>query len=105
MSIMKKTYKVIWAWVMVSVLSFSCSDFLKEEPRSEMSLDQYFTEPSHAQNAVNSLYRNGVPQLYIGGGLYSGTRVMLGQYMSGFFDNEYKGQEPHIQHTQQLTLN
>ena len=30
---------------------------------------------------------------------------MLGQYMSGFFDNEYKGQEPHVQNSMQLTLN
>ncbi|MEN7548488.1 RagB/SusD family nutrient uptake outer membrane protein [Rapidithrix thailandica] len=83
----------------------SCSDFLEEKPRDEISLDQFFTEPGHAENAVNSLYRNGAPNMYLDGGVYNGKKVMLTQYLSGFFDNEYKGQEPHIQHAQQLTLN
>jgi hypothetical protein len=30
---------------------------------------------------------------------------MLGGYMSGLFDNDYKGQEVHVQHCQDLTLN
>lgn len=100
---MKNSYKII---LLLSFFTcFSCQDFLKEEPKSEMSIEQFFSAPSHAQNAVNALYRGGAPGMYIEGGLYSGTRAMLGQYMSGFFDNEYKGQEPHIQHAQQLTLN
>ncbi|WP_371415964.1 RagB/SusD family nutrient uptake outer membrane protein [Pontibacter sp. SGAir0037] len=53
---------------------------------------------------MNSLYRTGAPQLF-DGGVYSGAEAMLGNYMSGFFDNEYKGQEVHVQHAQQLTLN
>lgn len=82
----------------------SCKDFLEEVPLDELSADQNFSEPSHAFNAVNSLYRNGAPQMF-DGGMYSGAPAMLGNYMSGFFDNEYKGQEVHVQHTQQLTLN
>lgn len=39
------------------------------------------------------------------GGVYSGTPLMLGGYMSGFFTNEYAGQELHVSNTQQLTLN
>lgn len=86
------------------LFTFSCSDFLEENPRDEMSSDQFFSEPSHAYNAVNSLYRNGAPEMFSEGGVYSGKRAMIGEYMSGFFDNEYKGQEVHVQHTQQLTL-
>ncbi len=82
----------------------SCDDFLAEEPRSEMSVDQFFSYPSHAYNAVNILYRTGAPTFY-STGVYSGSRAMLGGYMSGLFDNPYKGQEVHVQHSQNLTLN
>lgn len=82
----------------------SCDEFLQEEPRSEMSVDQFFSYPTHAYNAVNILYRNGAPSFY-STGVYGGSRAMLGGYMSGLFDNDYKGQEVHVQHSQNLTLN
>ncbi len=82
----------------------SCDDFLAEEPRSEMSVDQFFSYPSHAYNAVNILYRTGAPTFY-SAGVYAGSRAMLGGYISGLFDNDYKGQEVHVQHSQNLTLN
>lgn len=98
---MKNIHKI---FLLSGLLLFSCSDFLEENPRNQISLNQFFSQANHAENAVNSLYRTGVPNMLIGGGAYSGTRIMLGQYMSGFFDNEYKGQEPHIQNVQQLTI-
>ena len=82
----------------------SCDKFLAEEPRSEMSVDQFFSHSAHAYNAVNILYRSGCTDFYRSG-VYSGSRAMLGGYMSGLFDNDYKGQEMHIQHSQNLTLN
>lgn len=92
--------------IILNILALSsCSDFLKEEPRDEMSSEQFFSVPEHAYAAVNSLYRTGVPQVYTTAASYGGARAMLGQYMSGFFDNEYKGQEPHVQNSMQLTLN
>lgn len=81
----------------------ACQDFLEEVPRDEMAANQFFTEASHAVNAVNSLYRNGAPQMY-GTGSYQGSRSMLGNYMTGYFDNEYKGQEPHVQNAQNLNI-
>src|SRR5687767_7947450 len=94
---------IIILFMSMSVASCTKS-FLKEEPKDELSTDQFFQQPAHAFSAVNALYRNGAPQFF-DGSHYSGTRMMLGQWMSGFFDNEYKGQEIHVQHTQQLTLN
>lgn len=91
--------------MIAGTLFYSCDDFLEESPRDEASLNQYFTEPAHAESAVNILYREGAPQMYTVGGVYSGKRGMYGEYLSGFFDNEYKGQEPYIQFAQQLTLN
>jgi hypothetical protein len=88
---------------MALVVFVSCDEFLSEEPRSEMSVDQFFSAPSHAHNAVNVLYRNGVAGFY-SSGVYAGSRAMLGGYLSGLFDNDYKGQEVHVQHSQNLTL-
>lgn len=97
---MKKIIIIILALGIIT----SCTEFLAEEPRSEMSVDQFFSYPSHAYNAVNVLYRTGAPTFY-STGVYAGSRAMLGGYMTGLYDNEYKGQEVHVQHSQNLTLN
>ncbi|NKI27065.1 RagB/SusD family nutrient uptake outer membrane protein [Arenibacter sp. 6A1] len=88
----------------VIVFCSACSNFLNEEPLSELASDQFFKEPGQAWSAVNSLYRTGAPNMS-DGGVYSGMPVMLGAYMSGFFSNEYAGQELHVSNTQQLTHN
>jgi starch-binding outer membrane protein, SusD/RagB family len=98
---MKKIQFII---LLTGLLCFSCKDFLDEVPVDELSAEQDFKTRSHAFNAVNSLYRNGAPQLF-DGSVYAGSEAMIGQYMSGLFDNEYKGQEVQVQHFQQLTLN
>ncbi len=98
---MKIRYIVIF--FLTVVLLPACEDFLKEEPKDEFSVGQYFTDPDHAISTVNGLYRTGAPQMY-DGGVYSGTPMMFIQYMTGLFDNEYRGQEVHIQRAQQLTL-
>lgn len=98
---MKKLFSII---VFSTLWATSCSDFLTEIPKDEIAPSQFFQNPDHAFNAVNALYRSGLPSLF-GGGVYSGSRIMLGAYSSGLIDNEYKGQEVHVQHAQQLTLN
>ncbi|KEO75559.1 RagB/SusD family nutrient uptake outer membrane protein [Anditalea andensis] len=96
--------KILYIFL-ASIICISCNDFLQEVPRDEMSSEQFFTLPEHAHDAVNSLYRNGAPQIINSAASYGGSRAMLGNYMSGFFDNEYRGQEPHVQNSQQLSLN
>ncbi|MGL5563837.1 MAG: RagB/SusD family nutrient uptake outer membrane protein, partial [Tannerellaceae bacterium] len=82
----------------------SCNDFLEEKPKSEMNTDQFFTSAQHAYSAVNSLYRTGVPEFYNSGSAYMGPTIMLDGYLSGFFDNEYKGQEVVILYCQNLNI-
>lgn len=95
---MKKQY----LFYLMIILSFTgCEDFLEEQPRDEIALDQYFAQPEHARDAVNALYRTGAMQLY-NGGVYSGSRIMFGPYISGFVDNDYKGQEVHVEIGQNL---
>ncbi|WP_116127153.1 RagB/SusD family nutrient uptake outer membrane protein [Lewinella sp. IMCC34183] len=98
-------YIKLAALLLLGGMSYSCSDFLEEEPRSEASLNQFFTEPAHAENAVNALYRDGAPGLWINGGVYNGRDIMYGPYLSGFFENNYKGQYAYIGFAQQLQLN
>lgn len=98
---MKKLITII---VAVGALATSCSDFLTEIPKDEIAPSQFFKNPDHAYNVVNALYRSGLPSLF-SGGVYSGSRIMFGPYTSGLIDNEYKGQEVHVQHAQQLTMN
>lgn len=86
------------------VLFTSCNDFLEENPKSEINVDQFFSNPTHAYNAVNILYRSGCTDFYRSA-VYAGSRAMLGSYMTGLYDNDYKGQEVHVQHSQNLTLN
>lgn len=90
---------------LVLLTSFvSCNDFLEEKPKSEMNTDQFFTSAQHAYSAVNSLYRTGVPEFYNSGSAYMGPTIMLDGYLSGFFDNEYKGQEVVILYCQNLNI-
>lgn len=98
---MKKIYLSIF---LTGLISVSCSDFLDEEPKSQMSTETFFTDRDHAYSAVNGLYRTGAPQLF-DGSAYGGSPMMFVNHMSGFFDNQYKGQEVHVGYAQLLTLN
>lgn len=82
----------------------SCNDFLKEEPRSQISVDQFYLTPADAISAVNNLYRSGFPSFYNAGSAYMGPTVMYGGYISGLFDNQYKGQEKFVQDSQNLAI-
>lgn len=85
-------------------LLMSCDNFLTETPKTQIFVDNYFETPEDARAIVNGLYRTGVPGLYGAGSAYAGSTIMMGGYMSGLFDNEYKGQEVHVQNTHNLTL-
>lgn len=81
----------------------SCDDFLKEEPKQNMSLEQYYTTAAQARSGVNHLYDVGYPTFY-GANVYAGATIAWGAYLSGLYDNEYKGQEVIAQYSQELTI-
>ena len=82
----------------------ACSDFLEEEPRDALDVEQFFVEPGQAISSVNYLYQNGVPDVYIDAGVFRGSRLMFAQYLTGFFNNEFNGQERQVDLAQQLAL-
>jgi len=91
--------------LLAATLTTSCKKFLEEVPKDEIASNQYFKNPDHATNAVNGLYRTGAPQFYDpSSGTYSGSRMMFTPYISGYMDNEYKGQEIHAQYARNLTF-
>jgi hypothetical protein len=96
--------KKIFIFLSLSLLIFSCADFLDEEPRSSITTGQYFVKPQHAQSVVNSLYRIGAPTFQHASGAYSGSKAMIGGYLSNFFENSYKGQEIFVNYAQTLTM-
>jgi starch-binding outer membrane protein, SusD/RagB family len=70
----------------------ACDDFLTESPKTEIAVDQFFNDPSDARSAVNALYRDGSGANSYDSGGFRGSNVMIGAFMSGFFDNEAKGE-------------
>lgn len=79
----------------------SCNDYLTQLPKSDLSKDQFFDDPNQIKYAVNALYREGASTFYQGGS-YEGAPIMYGGYLSGLYDNTYKGQYAFIQYLQTL---
>lgn len=98
---MKSIYYIIIACFALAV-SMGCSDFLDEKPKSEKSKEDFLKKPDEARAAVNTLYRSGMPDLHRVRGVFLGSHTMLGGYLSGLYDNEYKGQSVFVQYLQTL---
>lgn len=99
---MKNTCYII-SLLILSFCFSGCQDFLSQAPKSDRSKDQFFEKPDQIEAAVNALYRDGVPSLYHVEGAFIGSPTMLGGYLSGLYDNEYKGQSAFVQYLQTLT--
>jgi hypothetical protein len=99
---MKKITTALFCATLLALVFASCSDFLEENPKTDMSMNQNFSAPAHARNAVNGLYRQGAPNYYADGGVYMPQKATHGGFISGFFDNEYKGQEVICDYSQKL---
>ena len=85
-------------------LTTACDSFLDEAPKSEKGIKEYFSSASDARSAVNGLYRKGYPEFFGNNGVYMPVSATLGGFISGFFDNEYKGQEVVCDYSQKLTI-
>jgi hypothetical protein len=99
--------KILFLIGIISVLGItSCSSFLEEDPRNQRAAKTNFTSAADGYAAVNILYHSdhGFPNYFNAGSAYVGPNIMYGGYLSGLFDNEYKGQEIFVQYCQNLSL-
>jgi len=97
--------KIVFLIGIISVVGFvSCNSFLEENPRSQRASKTNFTSAADGYAAVNILYRSGFPSYFNAGSAYVGPNIMYGGYMSGLYDNLYKGQEVFVRDCQTLAV-
>jgi len=100
-----KSNKIFLSIVCVGAFLFSsCTDFLKEEPKSSLPAETFFSSKALVEAAVNNLYRNALTN-WTSPGVYNGNNFMMGGWSSGLFDNlVYKGQEFYIEYAQKFEM-
>ena len=98
--------KIIISMISVGLLFItSCTDFLREEPRSTLPAETFFSSSKMVEGAVNNLYRIG-PNNWTNVGVYNGNNLMMSGWAAGLFDNlNYKGQERYIEYVQKFEMN
>lgn len=82
---MKKTGIHFLLFVLIFVVSSACEDFLSQTDPASFTMDNYFTEPEHAESAVNSIYAD--LRSVRGGGFGGATWSML-EFATGLADTE-----------------
>ncbi len=82
---MKKILLIVTSVIFILIIS-SCEKFLEENPKNQISVNQYFNTPDDVKSVVNSLYGRAAMNRYISGDFQ--INIMLGGYMSGLFENE-----------------
>tara|TARA_R110002049_G_scaffold309049_1_gene516196 strand:+ start:5116 stop:6687 length:1572 start_codon:yes stop_codon:yes gene_type:complete len=98
---MKNIVKKVTLLVLL-IIVFSCDKFLEEEPKNQISINQFFSEPEDVRSVVNSLYGIGAVRRYVSGDFQ--INGMLGGYLSGLFENE-RTERPGPFEANNLTLN
>ena len=72
----------------------ACDNFLEENPKSSLTLETYYQTEEDIVGNVNYLYRNGAPSVLSDmSGAYRGSSVSVMNMVTGYFTNEYEGQE------------
>lgn len=102
---MKKNNTLIYSLILGTTLLFSsCTKFLDEDPRSGVTLDEYFKTEAQADANVNSLYRRGAPTRYSdAASSYIGPTASINTMLTGYFTNSYEGQEVVCRYARELT--
>lgn len=99
---MKKILTV--ALLCAGLASFTaCDSFLDEMPKSSLTLDTYYKTKEDIVGNVNYLYRYGAPDMMGNmNGAYRGSSLSVMNMVTGYFTNEYEGQEVDCAYARQL---
>lgn len=82
----------------------SCDGFLDEEPKSSLTDVSYYKTEDQIVANVNSMYRTGAPSFLAGmTGAYRGSSVSVSEMLTGYFSNDFGGQEVDCNYALNLT--
>jgi starch-binding outer membrane protein, SusD/RagB family len=82
----------------------SCNDFLDENPKSTLTLGDYYKTEAQATANVNYLYRSGaINSIASANSAYVGPFASIPGMLTGYFRNAYEGQELTCQYSRLLT--
>ena len=81
----------------------SCDSFLDEAPKSSMTSAMYYKTGEQIIANVNAMYRTGAPDFMAGmSGAYRGSNVSAQEVLTGYFQNEFEGQEVDFKYARTL---
>ena len=82
----------------------SCNNFLDENPKSSLTVGDYYKTEVQAIANVNYLYRSGaINCIASAGSAYVGPFASIPGMLTGYFRNSYEGQELTCQYSRLLT--
>lgn len=90
-----KNKNILFACLFAGLLgTTSCQDFLEENPKSAVTSSVYYQTAAQAEENIISMYRMGAPVRYgVATSAYIGPTASITSFLSGYFSNNYEGQE------------
>ncbi|MGO3107954.1 MAG: RagB/SusD family nutrient uptake outer membrane protein [Sphingobacterium sp.] len=100
-----KTKNIIIALLSATLLTTTgCESFLDEDPRSTIPSGEYYKNAAQAQENIIAMYRRGAPVRYgVASSAYIGPTASINTFLTGYFSNNYEGQELVCLYSRQLT--
>ena len=100
---MKKIFLSIATLVCGLFLLSSCTEFLAENPKSNLTFKDFFKTKADIEGNVNYLYRVGAPTQFASTGAYDCSLIAYTSLLTGYFVNVYEGQELQCNYSRLLT--
>ncbi len=103
MNSMKKILTTVFVCTILLGIA-SCNDFLEETPKTTLTYQDFYKTQAHIEGNVNYMYRNGATiSLANFGSGYLGSFGMVQGMLTGYFSNNYEGQEQVCKYSRELT--
>jgi len=98
-----KNKTFVWPCGALLLAMAACNDFLDENPRSANTSAAYYRNESQARENITAMYRRGAPNRYALTGTYISSTASTNTVLTGYFTNNYEGQELISQYARLLT--
>ncbi|MEX0779055.1 MAG: RagB/SusD family nutrient uptake outer membrane protein [Balneolales bacterium] len=80
----KQTKHLIICWVIL-IFASGCEDFLTQTDPTSFTMNNYYTQPEHAESAVNAIYQD---LRAVRGGGFNGAAWMMTEFQTGLANTE-----------------